>query len=232
MAAGVSRRTRALTSARISGRRPLGLPAFRGFHGLGQRRVGEKKVIDHAVAGYLANTTGSITLLNGCILGSDYNNRIGRKIVVRSLYIRGYVVCDPTVTAGVGSSPAQLARLIVFIDNQPNGTTPAVTDLLVSAHASSQLNLDNRDRFRVVADSTFPMGPLVMLSTTTGYADQAVKDVNCYKKLSLETIYNAGNAGTIGDIASGALYMLWVGTVVAGSDCAASVSARVRFSDP
>jgi len=34
-----------------------------------------------------------------------------------------------------------------------------------------------------------------------------IKKVKCYKKLNVETIYNAGNAGTIADINSGALYV-------------------------
>lgn len=213
-------------------RHALGLPATRGFRPLGLRSTGEKKVIDVAVANYSVDTTGSITLLNGCTQGSDYDERVGRKIVNRSVYIRGYVT--PTLTANV-TSPPQLCRMILFIDNQPNGAAPAVTDVLNTANSTSQLNLNNRDRFKILRDETFPLG--FVLGNAGGditAGDMTVADCNVYKKLAVETIFNAGNAGTIGDINSGAIYMMWIGSQVAGpgNGAVATVSARIRFMDP
>lgn len=221
---------------RVAGRRPMGLPAFRGFRGVGQRRAAEKKVIDIANAVYQVNTTGSFTLLNGCVQGTDYTNRIGRKIVVKSVYIRGAVYVEPAVTPAVATAPAQQARMILFLDLQPNGAAPAATDLLTAANPYSMLNLNNRDRFRILRDEVFVFDPYFNVTTAT-QAQAAVtntyKEVNCYKKLNLESIYNAGNAGTIGDIQSGALYMFWIGSVPAGAaDSNANVSTRVRFLDP
>jgi len=60
-----------------------------------------------------------------------------------------------------------------------------------------------------------------------------IKKVKCYKKLNVETIYNAGNAGTIADINSGALYVFWIGTQAgAASDANFIGSIRGRFIDP
>lgn len=201
-------------------RRPLGLPATRGFRPLGLRSTGEKKVIDTSVNTYQVNTTGSFTLLNGCVQGSDYDDRIGRKIVMRSVFIRGMVASEQSInmaTVGAGGSTSQCARMIVFLDNQPNGAAPAVTDLLNSASPFSQLNLNNRDRFRVLADETFAFGPMKIFGTTAGFADNQSELVERFIRLRHETIYNAGNAGTIGDINSGALYMFWIGDQIAGT---------------
>lgn len=225
-------RFRAITA----GRRTMGLPASRGFRPLGLRGTGEKKVIDVAAGTIQINTTGSFNLLNGCVQGSDYSNRIGRKIVMRSLYIRGFAFPEPSATAA--NSPSQQARMIIFLDSQPNGAAPAVTDLLNSATPASQLNLNNRDRFRVLRDQTFVFGPQVYAVSATAAptvtGTPSVADVNCYVKMGHETIFNAGNAGTIGDINSGALYMFWIGSVTAGTgqDANAFVSSRVRFLDP
>lgn len=214
-------------------RRPVGLPATRGFRPLGLRSTGEKKVIDIASGAYQVNTTGVFTLLNGCTQGSDYTDRIGRKIVMRSLYIRGHVFAEPGIST---NSLPQQARMILFMDSQPNGAAPAVTDLLNTADAASQLNLNNRDRFKVIRDQTFVFGPQVWsnVPAISVSGTPSISDVNVFIRMFHETIYNAGNAGTIGDINSGALYMFWIGSQPAGSgtDSNAFVSTRVRFVDP
>lgn len=233
--AGVSaRRVRALGTARVSGRRPLGLAATRGFRPVGLRTRGERKVIDTVSADYQVNTTGSITLLNGVTLGTDYDERIGRKIVVKSCYIRGWIAPQLAATIGAAAlTPSQQWRMILLVDNQPNGAPPAITDILVSADPSSQLNLNNRDRFKVLVDKVFVSGPLLYGAAQPFLVDNSTKSVTCYKRLDLETIYNAGNAGTIGDINSGALYMVWIGSNAAGNDDGqARLSARLRFVDP
>lgn len=220
----------------VTGRYPVGLPAFRGFRPVGLRRVGEKKVVDIGASTYQVNLGGSFTLLNGTQLGSDYTNRIGRKIYMKSLYIRGFVAPELAINIPTGViSLGQQARMIIFIDNQPNGATPAVTDLLVSASPASQLNLNNRDRFAVLRDETFEFSPMTTTNTPafTAVSGELVKSVNKYLKINKETIYNAGNAGAIGDINSGALYMFWIGSFAGpGSDINAVVSTRLRFVDP
>lgn len=213
----------------------MGLPAFRGFRPVGMRRAGEKKLIDVAVTAYDVNTTGSFTLLNGCVQGSDYTQRIGRKILLKSVYIRGFVTPQQAVVPSAATaSVAQQVRMILFVDSQPNGAAPAVTDLLNTAHPASQLNLNNRDRFKVLRDEVINFGPLMPgVGTFAELGADLIGDVNVYKKLNLETIYNAGNAGTIADINSGALYMFWIGSVASNDqDSLARVSARVRFLDP
>lgn len=195
----------------------------------------EKKTSDIAVATYQVNTTGSFTLLHAPIPGSDYTNRIGRKTLAKNVYIRGRVQLEnAALTTQPASSPAQQARMIVFIDAQPNGAAPAVTDLLNTASPASQLNLNNRDRFKIVSDDTFVFDPLL---AATSFAvvewSRTVSDVKCYNKLNVETVFNAGTAGTIADINSGALYMFWIGSEAAGAgtDTNAIVSTRVRYSD-
>lgn len=54
-----------------------------------------------------------------------------------------------------------------------------------------------------------------------------------YVKLSQEVIFNGGNAGTIADINSGAIYMFWIGSNPNAANVRANaiVSARMRFVD-
>lgn len=196
----------------------------------------ERKVNDLTTATYQVNTTGSFTLLANPTLGSDFNNRIGRKVILKSVYIRGRVLTE-TASAGVEAVvSAQQGRMIIFIDMQPNGAAPAVTDLLVEATPSSQLNLNNRDRFRIVSDSQYVFDPYYFNSSTATqtYSSTAnqIKNVKKYKKLNLEMIFNGVNGGTIADITSGALYMFWIGSKAASAtDINAILSTRVRYMD-
>lgn len=201
-------------------------------------RVGELKTIDLAATATSVDTTGAFVLLNGCIQGTDITERVGRKINVKSVFIRGRV--EPAqaqipAAAGGAETLGQLWRMIVFVDMQPNGAAPAVTDLLNTAAAHSQLNLNNRDRFRILKDKQFACPNSFKAFTAAGSAAGNLGGSFGYKvfrKLDLETIYNAGNAGTIADMTSGALYVFWIGTVAAGVvDGLATYTARVRFSD-
>jgi len=198
----------------------------------------EKKVNDLATTTYQVNTSGSITLLANPQLGSDFNNRIGRKVVLKSVYVRGQVKLD---WAGAGGLPAtagiaaQMARFILVCDMQPNGAAPAITDILVEATAESQLNLNNRDRFKILSDKTYVFDPVINVQTATQAQlcyNRTIYPVKKFKKIDQEMVFNGVNGGSIADVTSGALYMVWIGTTASGlGDSNAVVSTRVRYVD-
>lgn len=201
------------------------------------RKRGEKqelKVSDITTAQYGVNTTGSFTLLHVPILGTDYTQRIGRKTVIKSVYIRGRVLIENAqVFTAATTCAVQQPRMILFWDMQPNAATPAVTDLLNTADSTSHLNLNNRDRFKIIKDKTFVFDPM-LLTAANAVAEwnRTVSDIKCYVKLRGEVIFNGTNGGTIADINSGALYMFWIGNVPTGAnDSLAVLSTRVRFDD-
>lgn len=196
----------------------------------------ELKVQDIPTTTYQVNTTGSITLLAIPVTGADFNARIGRKIKLRSLFIRGRVQLEVDATLAAVSVTGQQARCMIVYDLQPNGAAPAITDILNTADPASQLNLNNRDRFRVLYDREFPFDPYQSITTATQAQlcwGRTLHNVKLYKKLNHEMIFNAVNGGTVADIASGALYMVWIGSAAAASngDVNAIVSTRVRYSD-
>jgi len=211
---------------------PSRVPARTGGYRL---NIHERKVNDIAAATYQVNTGGSFTLLCNPQLGTDMNNRVGRKILIKSAYIRGFLSTEPAGSAAVNSVGVQQARFILFCDMQPNANAPAVTDLLVAATPISHLNLNNRDRFKVYSDKMFTFGPYFRDTTATQSVAAAAQQAYTFKKfkrLNLETVFNATNGGTIGDITSGALYMFWIGSVGAGTtDVNAILTTRVRYLD-
>ena len=148
-------RAAAARRRRVKAPRTLGLAPARtgGFFGVGVRRSrDERKVIDVDPALYAGDTTGSVTLLNGVATGTDFTDRIGRKIVMRSLYLRG------TLSPVDGITLDNMCRVLIVYDMQSNGAAPAITDVLKSATSIAQLNMNNRDRFRVIMDKQFAVG--------------------------------------------------------------------------
>lgn len=178
----------------------------------------EKKAIDVA-ASYVLNTTGSVALLNGCPRGDNLSERIGRRITMKNITLRG--VAQGTTATGV----SQLCRVIVVYDKQTNGVAPAVTDVLVSATGSAFMNLSYSKRFKIIIDKQFT----VQSSLATDEKDISLYE---YRKLNDQVEFNNGDAGTVADITTGALWLITVGSEAAGATAGAvPINTRVRFTD-
>lgn len=194
----------------------------------------EFKTIDIPTQSFGINNNGLLILLNGCQLGSDYNNRVGRKIVNEFLDITGMMFTD-IASSGAQLTTAQVGRMIVLVDYQSNGAAPAVTDILESSEALSQLNLNNRDRFEILSDESYAFDHQYWSAMNVLQSGSQ----NCYSVSTafslegLETIFNSSSTGLIGDISSGALYLLLTGTNPSGdgTDAVLRMSSRVRFVD-
>lgn len=197
--------------------------ATRGFYGPGRRSPAELKVVDTAQFASDFDTTGTFTLLNGVATGSDFNNRIGRKVCWKSLLVQGHIINegDPAVT--------NLCRFMVIYDSQPNGSLPALTDVLTAATSTAPLNLNNRDRFKVLLDKRYALGS-VSTTATQAVSDRTTALIHKYKKINMDTIFD-GTTAAIGDIQTGSIFALTVGTEAAGTTYEARVSIRLRFTD-
>lgn len=174
----------------------------------------EMKSADLGPAALAYSTTGTITLLNGVAQGLDNGQRIGRKFNVRSILVRGF--------ASVGSTPtASCIRHMLVYDKQTNGVLPVITDILNTVSMLGCNNLDNRDRFVILADKT-------------SYLEAAGRSqipIKMFLKTNLEVI-NSGVASTIASINTGSLYLITIGQLAAGVTAPTlSVLIRVRFQD-
>jgi hypothetical protein len=199
----------------------------------------ERKFSDIGVRGFQVSDAGGFSLLHVPQLGSDYTNRVGRKTNCKSLYIRGKLEITKASSMALATVGSTLNRLIIFIDSQPNGAAPAVTDLLVSASPSSQLNANNRDRFYILKDKVYGLDACAIDNTGQNAENswgRTIIPIKIYKKINLETIFNATDDATISSINSGALYMFWIGNAgfqasEANWVITANLSTRVRFDD-
>lgn len=160
-------------------------------------------------------TTGQLLLLNGIAQGTTATSRIGRKIMMKSLLIRLAIAKSATQT-GEGA-----VRCMVVYDSQANATAPAVTDILQVDNISGVMNLNNADRFKVVMDKVFNFGAV----------DHTSVVYTKYKKIALETKFNNGSAGTVGDIQTGSMYLLTHNIGITTAPPIGSFYVRIRFYD-
>lgn len=164
-----------------------------------------------------------MTLLNGVATGTDFTNRIGRKVCWKSVLLQGWIEPqDATVVCTLG-------RVMVVYDTQPNGALPAITDVLNAATPSAPMNLNNRDRFKIIMDKRVT-GGFYNTTATQSTADQTIKEVRKYKKINFDTIYD-GTTAAIADVQSGSLFLLTIGSQAAASGYSLICSIRCRFVD-
>lgn len=170
-----------------------------------------------AVSAATFSTPAAALLLNGLVPDSTATGRIGRKILLKSIYLRWTSAMQASSTLGA------CVRTIIFYDKQANTAAPAVTDVLLADDFHSPNNLSNRDRFVTLLDD---------VSTPISSINEFVASNQAFKKLNMETMFNAGTAGTIADITSGSIYIMFAQSGAVGT--AAPIvtwRARIRYTD-
>lgn len=184
----------------------------------------ETGYVDLAGGAYVMDTTGSVTLLNAIAQGASVNQRVGKKVMLKSLQFRGNISNNSAATVN------DVAFMIVY-DKRPTGSLPAVTDILVSASATSLNNDANSGRFKILK-----RWDEVLIGNATApanYTEAMFKNCEFYLPLKgLPTTFKAAGTGAIGDIEDGALYLVTVGVIATGTGAALMQgSFRTRFID-
>jgi len=161
-----------------------------------------------------------MTELNVIAAGAAVYERIGAKIMVRSIRIR-------TAWTANGSPCLGVIRAAVVYDRQPNGAAPAIGDLFQDLRVAggtttdlmSGVNIGNKNRFTVLRDQSFIFD-----------SSHLVTALDWFIPCRLQTEYRA-SGGTIGDISTGAILL-----VVAAQNNTSFLNmptcrARIRYED-
>lgn len=197
-----------------------------GFYGLYNRRGREElKVIDSGAGSGNFSNTGILVLLNGVSQGTDYTNRIGRKIILKSLLFRLTVVPN---NSSAGLAVGDIARMVILYDCQTNAATPAVTDVLNLADFNEPMNLNNRDRFKVLSDKFITIGAATYTAGALTAGSPVPKQIKIYKKMNMEQIFGA-TGNTVGSIQTGAIWVLFISQGASASTYL--YNSRIRFID-
>lgn len=185
-------------------------------------RSAETKTTPIVVVGAPADDFG-LTLLNGLSQGTTPTTRVGSKIVMTAINIKGIIT--------IATQTQEWLSIHLIYDKAPQGTAISkgnIFDLTgLDRHTpyggpfrNVQINMD---RYKI-------------LKTWDIYLDGDSKDgKNCrridyYKKVKLPVQYSTGNLGTISDIYGGSLYL----AICAETDFASlsvSIGSRINFKD-
>jgi len=165
-----------------------------------------------------------LTELNCIRQGSTFYNRIGSKLQIQSVRVS----FDLTTTSAA-SAFAYTARYILIYDRQPNGAFPAIADILgindsgvSAAQPYASINIANRSRFSVIRDK------VVEFDT----AKNIISHVDEFCPFKCDVEYKA-NAGNIGDISTGAIYLLCFngGGLGSPTPIISNIISRIRYLD-
>ncbi len=200
----------------------------------------EIKSLDIPRASYALNTTGSVTPLNLIRAGSSFFNRIGRRIELRSIHMKG------TINQIRTTNSWDYVRVMIVYDRQTNGALPAIADILQSTDQAgtntttsfSDINLNNRDRFQVLRDLRICLPSFTLTAgqvTNPGFVDPVSQTFNIkeFKKIKSEiTQYKTDSSpADISDIATGGLFLVTLGFQAAGSEgFDADLEFRLRYA--
>lgn len=209
--------------------RPLAPRRTGGFFGVRNRMIGaEKKTLDNLFTSANAcdNTTDDAWVLNTCATGSDFTNRIGRRIKMKTILARFSCRFSGTVT----TVNAQTWRIVCAMDKQWNATATTVvnnvpqadfpiTNILTNNLPVAPMNLNNRDRFKIIFDKMVTIDSF-----------NQVKNLSIYKRIPFDVTYG-GTTNDGGSIQTGAV-VLWVfSNSTAGSAGVYNMHTRIRFID-
>lgn len=171
--------------------------------------------------------TGTVDSLNLTAQGSDNNQRIGRKITVKNIQIKGQVAAT---TADLGTAAAypessDTIRVAIVYDKQTNGAVPTYSQIFNAGAGLyapfSPRNLDYIDRFVVLASESLN----ISVSGPNGV------NFERFIKCSLETRYDNTTA-VIASVESGGFFLVYADINGSGANNATLTCwIRVQFTD-
>lgn len=145
---------------------------------------------------------------------------------MKSMLFRFYLV--PNIAATNGAI-GDIVRVMIIYDCQSNGVAPAVSDILSAGGTfDAPMNLNNRDRFKILGDKYVTMGSWQFTGTSLIAGSPAPRQFKIYKKMNLEVIFG-GTGATVGSIQTGAVYCLLIS--LNNSITTSIFNSRIRFID-
>jgi len=110
----------------------------------------EKHTYSKVVSAGTITSTGSMQELSNIAQGDEYTNRQGRSVLCKSLELNGWMVQNASATTTI-------LRIIIFRDNNADGSTPVSTEVLTSNNTYSLRNPEphNMKRFNILLDKVY-----------------------------------------------------------------------------
>lgn len=156
---------------------------------------------------------GSVRSLFGPVTGDDIFNREGRKVVVKSIRIRGHISVSAQ-SAQTAADNATYIRMVLVLDKQTNGTQMDPGNLLSSGSAPNIDALTSTasfGRYQILRDKKIVIGqPNMVWNGATIFQGGAVRPFKLKYNWpnGLVVHYNATNSGDIPDTIDNSLHLI------------------------
>ncbi len=192
--------------------------------------LGELKFFDGTKGSTTTSATGAISnlSLNLIAQGITEITRIGRRIMVKSLFMHGNVTIPSTATV---ADTADSARIIVYLDKQTNKATAATTDIMeATISIDSFRNLANKGRFRILSDRKYDVWSGAGAGEAAGdseYGEMIVSWDLALPKLNIPIEFTA-ETGAITEITSNNIGVMVIGR---SAKCGVGYKWRLRYTD-
>lgn len=192
------------------------------------RSIGEFKFLDTAFSDGTLASTAVFQNLNVVPQGDTESQRVGRKITITRLNIRGSVTL---LAATDVTNTSALFRMRIVLDKQTNGAQFAATDLLESDTINSFSNLSNKSRFRVLRDGVIALSRGGATATGAAYAF-GEKIVPIDETLDMKVPIEFDNSATTGALTtqrSNSLCAVFQSST--GEILSVAITFRIRYLD-
>ncbi len=202
-----------------------------GYYGRFSGRGAEHKFHDLDVNDAIVAAAGFIE--PSCnIIAQDVteSTRVGRKATITSIQWRGQITL-PIQDAVAAVLTGVTCRVILYVDSQANGNSPAVLDILETAVPHSFFNLANRTRFKILSDRQYALSYSSAGSDGAGLMSMngVVREWVVSKKCSVPIEWdNTAQTGALGTIRSN---NIGVCLVAQGGTIGVASGMRLRFTD-
>jgi len=188
----------------------------------------ETGYVDTTGITYGLDNTGAIRHINVIPQGTSVNQRVGKKVALKSIQLRGSAI-------GRADAVSNDYTYIIVYDKRPTGVLPAITDILDSIDPQSMNNDANAGRFRILkrVDNVLVGGTSLTGAVANTLTEATMRNEDWYLPLNnLQTVFKAATTGVIADVEQGALYIVTLGNQVSGTTAAQlRATIRVRFVD-
>jgi len=209
---------------------------------------GELKGVDYRTA---FNPVVATTDTNDCMHtltlvppGSGSYQRVGRKIVCKSIRLKGIVRCDLKRDGTTGDLTGNTLRMVVVYDQSPAGAIPNFNTIFGhTAQSGAQtsefldpLNLRQTGRFKVLRELVWDCNPEAYPSEGTTHVVSSSWSIDEYIPLDDIVTTYSGNSETaqISDISTGAIYLIFRARANTADDkfvVTDKFSVRLRYVD-
>lgn len=185
-----------------------------------KRLIPEQKI--KSVSGTVSyiTSTPTQTLINGMAQGTADAQRIGNAFLMSKIQWNFRLYTNSSHNAQC------CARVLLVYDKMPKGTAFSMTDLFGAStvytwYTKNYLNRDINKRFTIISDKVYKLWPLNTYVPAASSGNQATYNmlnmggpcsitVNRTIQLNKLTSAPLGTAGTVADIDTGSLYMIYL----------------------